>query len=150
MKQRALPGAITLDAVLDTGDAGFAGAMGTAIEGAFRLDAVADDSAVAVLAFWSERVDGALEAVKIVGLAHDGNFQRFVVIVPANFTFVHTIPPLFGVFDVVAPSFAGAFDHAVVFGVHHAFLDEFLVVGLFIMRGERGSSAAASATDGFA
>jgi hypothetical protein len=136
---------------VDAGNAGFAGAMGTAVEGAFRLDAMADDLAIAVLAFWGKRVDGAFEAVKIMALTHDGDFQGFVVLVPANFTFMpHTNPPLFGVFVVAAASFAGAFNHAVVFGVHDAFFDEFLAVGLFIVRGERGGGATACAADRFA
>src|SRR5688572_26636646 len=78
---------------MDAADAGFAGTMRAAIKGALRLDAVADDFAIAVLAFWGERVNCAFKAVKIVRLPHDGDLQRFVVIVPANFTFVHTSPP---------------------------------------------------------
>jgi hypothetical protein len=52
---------------------------------------MADDFTIAVLTFWSERVDGAFEAVKVVGLTQDNNFQRFIVLVSANFTFMpHT------------------------------------------------------------
>ena len=68
--------------------------MNTAVKGALRFDAMADDFTIAVLTSWSERVDGAFEAVKIMGLTHYRNFQRFVVLVSANFTFMphHTIP----------------------------------------------------------
>jgi hypothetical protein len=79
---------------VNAADAGFAGAMSAAIERALGFNAVTDDFAIAVLAFGSKRVDGAFETVKIMGLTLDSDFQRFVVIVSANFTFVHTIPPL--------------------------------------------------------
>jgi hypothetical protein len=76
---------------VDPGYAGLAGAMSAAIEGAFRLDTVANDLTVTMLALWGERVDGAFEAVKVVGLTQDNNFQRFIVLVSANFTFMpHT------------------------------------------------------------
>ena len=70
--------------------------MNTAVKGTLAFDAMADDFTIAVLAFWRERVDCAFEAVKIMGLTQDGNFQGFVVVVPANFTFMphHTAPSL--------------------------------------------------------
>src|SRR5438105_1168951 len=46
---------------------------------------VPDDLALAVLALGSERVDGALEAVKNVPLARRDHFECFVVVVPADF-----------------------------------------------------------------
>jgi hypothetical protein len=67
--------------------------MGTAVKGALGLDAVADDLAIAVLARRGERVDGAFEAIEIVGLSVDRYFERLVVVVSADFTFVHRISP---------------------------------------------------------
>lgn len=135
---------------MDAADAGFAGTMRAAIKGALRLDAVADDFAIAVLAFWGERVNCAFKAVKIVRLPHDGDLQRFVVIVPANFTFVHTSPPLFCVLAVTTAALASAFDHPIMFCVHDAFLHQLLCICLFVMRRDGRGGAAAGATDGFA
>ena len=53
------------------------------------LNAVADDFAAAVVAFGSKLMDGALEAVEIVGLPLVNHFDSLVVFVAANFTF-HT------------------------------------------------------------
>jgi hypothetical protein len=79
----------SLHAIVDAGHTRFAGAMGAAIEGPFGFDAMADDLAIAVLTLRGEGVNGAFEAVEIMGLAADGDFHRFVVIVSANFAFVH-------------------------------------------------------------
>jgi len=57
---------------VNSGDAGFAGAMGAAIEGSLGLDAVPDDRAITVPALWGKRVDRAFEAIEIVRLTMDG------------------------------------------------------------------------------
>jgi hypothetical protein len=43
--------------------------MGAAVEGTFGLYPMANDLALAVLAYWSELVNGALEAVERMGVA---------------------------------------------------------------------------------
>ena len=62
--------------------------MNAAVKRTLGFDAMANDFTIAMLAFRSERMDGAFEAVKIMGLTHDVNFQRLVVLVSANFTFM--------------------------------------------------------------
>ena len=76
---------IALHAVLDAGHANFAGAMSAAIEGAIGLDAMADDLAIAVLAFRGQGVNGAFEAIEIARNAVDENLDRLVVFVAATF-----------------------------------------------------------------
>jgi hypothetical protein len=69
--------------------------MRAAIEGALSLDAMADDFAVAVFASGGQRVDGAFEAIEIMRFPMDRNLNGLVVIVSANFTFVHKHPLTF-------------------------------------------------------
>lgn len=66
--------------------------MCAAIEGAFSLNPVPDDFAIAMLAARRQCVNGALEAIKIVRFASNSNFQRLIVVISANFTFVHNNP----------------------------------------------------------
>ena len=54
------------------------------------LHAMSDDPAVAVRANRRKRVDRALKAIESVVLAADDHFERFVIVVFANFTFCHT------------------------------------------------------------
>src|SRR4051812_29839184 len=61
------------------------GAVRAAVEGAVRLDAVADDLAAAVGADGRELVDRALEAVEGVRLARRHDLKRHVVFVPTHF-----------------------------------------------------------------
>src|SRR5206468_1926185 len=65
------------------GDALFVGAMGAAEKCAARFNAVADDFAAAMLAFRSQRVDRALEAIEIAGAAIHVDLKRLVVVVSA-------------------------------------------------------------------
>ena len=55
-----------------------------------RLDAVADDPAVAVRANRRKRVDCALETVESVTFSAHDHFKRLVIIVLANFACRHT------------------------------------------------------------
>jgi len=83
------------------GDAPSTGAMGTAAEGALRFDAVADDSAPAVVADRRQLVDRALEAVEDVPRAQGNDLERQMVVVPAHFALRHGPLGLLGapVFD---------------------------------------------------
>ncbi len=47
---------------------------------------MADDPATTMGALGSERLDGALKAVKNVGVTLNGDFQGFIVFVAADFT----------------------------------------------------------------
>jgi len=55
-----------------------------------RLHAVADDTAIAVGANRSQRVDRALKAIEGVPLSGHDHFKRLVIIVLANFACRHT------------------------------------------------------------
>jgi hypothetical protein len=55
-----------------------------------RLNAMADDPAIAMRADRCQRVDRALEAVKNMTLPANDYFERLVVFVFANFTCGHT------------------------------------------------------------
>jgi hypothetical protein len=63
--------------------------MGTAVHGALGLDAVADDPAATVLASGRQGVNGALEAVEVVGSALGHNLKGLVVLIAANFALSH-------------------------------------------------------------
>src|SRR3954469_7069882 len=64
-------------------------AVGAAVEGAVRLDPVADDLAAAVRADGSELVNGALEAVERVCRAGRDYLKGEVVLVAADFALGH-------------------------------------------------------------
>ena len=65
------------------------GAMGATEDPAIRLDAVADDPALAMNACWRESVDGAFEAVKNMCCSSGSHLERLVVVVPTHFTDRH-------------------------------------------------------------
>ncbi len=66
-------------------------AMCATKEVATRFGAMPDDFAATMIACWRQRVDSALEAIKIVRNARYYDFQWFVVLIPANFTLGHRI-----------------------------------------------------------
>ena len=72
--------------IFDRRDAFVLGAMRAAIHHPARFDSMADNPASAVAAFRSQFVDGALKAIKVMGNAVRQYFQRFVVLIAANFT----------------------------------------------------------------
>jgi len=80
----------TLSAVLQLRRAGNARAVDTTEDFSVRLDAVADDTTVAVRANRRQRVDRALEAIKGVTFSGDDDFKRLVIFVLANFACRHT------------------------------------------------------------
>ena len=65
------------------------GAMGATEDPAIRLDAVADDPALAMNACWRESVDGAFEAVKNMCCSSGSHLERLVVVVPTHFSDRH-------------------------------------------------------------
>jgi hypothetical protein len=70
-------------------DAFFVGAVGTAIEHAIRFDAMPDNLAIAMVALRSQRMNGALKAIKEMGFTIPDDFDGFVVIISANFALNH-------------------------------------------------------------
>jgi hypothetical protein len=66
--------------------------MSTAEELASHLGTVADDSAVTVLTYRGERLNGALEAVKGVPRASSNHLETFVIVISTNFTASHCVP----------------------------------------------------------
>jgi len=78
---------------------GVFGAIGAAVDFLARLHAVPDHLASTMAALGSQRVNGALETVVMMGFPLDDNLNRLVVIVAAYFAF-HTHkfdkPPGFG------------------------------------------------------
>jgi hypothetical protein len=90
---------------VDRGDALFMRAVAATIEIASRLNAVTDDFATTVLALGGQGVDRAFETIKIMRNAGDNDFQRFVVVVAADFALVnlaHKINPVVRVVKVDA------------------------------------------------
>jgi hypothetical protein len=81
---------IRLIAVFQLRLASFARAIDATEDLPVRLDAVADDPAIAMRADRRQCMDRALEAVESVTLPGDHYFERLVVIVFANFTCRHT------------------------------------------------------------
>ena len=79
--------------VVDADHPGAFGAMSATVHLIPGLNAVADDFAAAVVAFGSKLMDGALEAVEIVGLPLVNHFDSLVVFVAANFTFHNSTSP---------------------------------------------------------
>ena len=64
-------------------------AMSATIEGAVRLDAVADHLAAAVLAHGRQLLDRALEAVERVRLSGRHHLERHLVVIAAHFAYGH-------------------------------------------------------------
>src|SRR2546428_2254276 len=70
-------------------DARLAGAVSTAKERSFCLDAVTDDLAAAVVADGGELLNGALKAVEDMVHAGGNDVKRQIVVIAAHFTFGH-------------------------------------------------------------
>ncbi len=64
-------------------------AMGAAVNASAFLDVVADDATTAIPALGREGMDGALKAVEDMLPALHHHFERFFVVVSANFTLSH-------------------------------------------------------------
>jgi len=65
--------------------------MRAAVHPAFGLYTMADDAAPAGFTARRQSFDGALERVEFMGFALNGYLERFVVVVPARFTFSHGV-----------------------------------------------------------
>jgi hypothetical protein len=65
----------TSNAVFEAGDAAHLRAVGAAINGVVRFDAVSDYAAVAVGAAWREQMNGAFEAVERMTFAFRDDFE---------------------------------------------------------------------------
>jgi hypothetical protein len=63
--------------------------MGTTEKRAFGLDTVTDDLASAVIADRRQLVDGALKAIKRMGVARRNDLEGQVIVVAADFTSSH-------------------------------------------------------------
>jgi hypothetical protein len=70
-------------------DALLAGAVGATEEIAARLDAVADNAAMAMRATRRQFVNGAFKRVKIMGDAVDNYLHELVILIAADFTSIH-------------------------------------------------------------
>ena len=66
------------------------GAMGATVHHPAGFHPVPHDSATAMSAFRCERVNGALEGIKIMGDAVHQDLKRLVVFVPAHLAFLKT------------------------------------------------------------
>jgi hypothetical protein len=80
---------IRSDPIVNSDDARLLRAVGAAIKGALRFDAMADNSALAVRAGRCERMNCALEAIENVRLSGVNDFEGLVVIVPADLALGH-------------------------------------------------------------
>jgi hypothetical protein len=67
--------------------------MGAAIDDVTDFDAVSQDAATAVPAFWRQGMDRAFKTIEDMFLPFFSDRQRLVVIVPASFTFGHGEAP---------------------------------------------------------
>jgi hypothetical protein len=72
--------------------AGFVGAMGAAKELPFGFNAVAYYPAFAMFANRGQGVDGAFETIEVMRRPVHHDFQRLVIVVPADFTSCHRFP----------------------------------------------------------
>jgi hypothetical protein len=70
-------------------------AVGRAVPMLVRLDPVADDAALAVLADRSHPLDGALEAVEDMHIALCVYFEGHLIVIAADFTPCHDERPVF-------------------------------------------------------
>src|SRR5688500_17969624 len=71
----------------------FFGTVGAAEDDAVLFDAVSDDLAVAMLAVWSEHMDGTLERVEDVHLPRHRDREGLVVFIAAVFARGHGFSP---------------------------------------------------------
>jgi len=69
--------------------------MGAAVHRATGFDTVADNPAMAVRAYRSELVNGALKAVESMVFAGEHDLERLVVVIAAGLTLGHVISFLF-------------------------------------------------------
>jgi hypothetical protein len=67
--------------------------VSAAEERALRLNPVADDLTTAVIADWSELVNGALKAVENVTNTGGDDLEREIVVVPTHLTLCHAALP---------------------------------------------------------
>jgi hypothetical protein len=82
-----------LHPITKLGHALLSGARGATEDAAVRLDAMPDHPASAMSAYWRESLDGAFEAVKDVCHSLGSHLERLVIVVSANFTDRHCVPP---------------------------------------------------------
>jgi hypothetical protein len=68
----------------------FMRAMSATEESSARFDPVSDDLATAMLALGRKRMDSAFKTIEISRDAIYQNLNRLVVLIPANFTALHT------------------------------------------------------------
>jgi len=66
-------------------------AMRAAEKAVGGFDSVPDDFATAMFALWSQGMNRTFEAIEIMGYPRYYDFQRFIVLVTANFTSMHNI-----------------------------------------------------------
>jgi len=64
-------------------------AVSTTVEATARFHSMANYFTSAMVAFRRHDMDGALEAIKIVGDTGGDDFDRFVVLISTNLTFIH-------------------------------------------------------------
>src|SRR5919108_5454945 len=84
-----------LHAVAKLGHAFLVSAMGATEDASVSLYAVSDHPAPAMPAGGCKRVDGAFETVEDVRRSLGPNFESLVVVISANFTDRHHVPPSF-------------------------------------------------------
>ena len=87
---------------------------------------VTDNFTAAMLTFGSQRVNGALEAVEIMGDPVYQDLEAFFILIAANFASLHRpFLRFWSGTSVAALAFTSALHHAVLLGIFGAFLDEF-------------------------
>src|SRR5262249_5435421 len=130
-------------------------AMATTIIAAAGFDAVADNFAAAMLAFRSQGVNGAFEAIEIVRNTCDDNLDRFVIFISANFTWAHIIPFFFAGWKrhlnrrFALETFTSGADHLVLLGILNALLNQLLREGLLVRGGHSRRALAFAFRHGF-
>jgi len=114
-------------------------AVRAAVKVAARLDTVADNLAAAMIALGGQGMNRTLEAIKIMRDAGHHDFQRLVVIIPANFTLSHLSHNRSSSLALFAPeTFSSGADHLILFGFLDAFFDELLLNRLFVGHSDGG------------
>lgn len=84
-------GRTSLDVIHHLLHTGTSRAVRTAIEPIPGLHAMTDDPTAAVVTCWRKVLDCAFKAVKDMPLASGGDFDREVIVIPANFTDSHSL-----------------------------------------------------------
>ena len=77
-----------------------AGAVSATVKSAVRFYAVSDDFAAAMITDGGELVDRAFEAVKRVSRSGSNDFERQIIIIPADVTLCHYQSPLAGLSEL--------------------------------------------------